>query len=141
MILTLPDGTNHAYRFPSHAKVMIEGKQKTVFDLKKGMKIETTIVTDDSYTVIDRNKAVVGQAPPPPATPQEAGLLLFLGPRIQVTVPAPEVLLASAEQPHQPCPKPERSCPWRRFWGPWLSERHWHLGCATNARGHQGLTS
>lgn len=105
VILTLPDGTNHAYRLPSHAKVMIEGKQKTVFDLNKGMKIETTIVTDDSYTVIDRNKAVVGQAPPPPATPQEAGLLLFLGPRIQVTVPAPEVLLASAEQPASTLPK------------------------------------
>ena len=105
VILRLPDGTNHLYRIPSHAKVMVAGKQKTVFDLKTGMKLEATIVTDDAHTVTERSKTIVGEAPPPPATPQEAGLLLFLGPRIHLTLPAPEVLLASSEQPASTLPK------------------------------------
>jgi hypothetical protein len=40
VILRLPNDTNHIYRIPSHAKVMVAGKQKTVFDLKTGMKLE-----------------------------------------------------------------------------------------------------
>ena len=57
---------------PDHAKVTIDGDPKTVFDIRKGMNLEATTVTDDTQTVIERNKSVVGQAPAPPATPREA---------------------------------------------------------------------
>lgn len=101
VILTLPDGTNQAYTIPNHAKLTIGGQPKTVFDLRKGMKLEATIVTDDTHTVIERSKSVVGQAPTPPATPRELGVLLIFQP---TPVPAP-VMVASAEQPASTLPK------------------------------------
>ena len=80
VILTLPEGGNQIYRIPNHANVTINGEKKTVFDLRKGMTLEATVITDDTETLIERSKAVVGQAPPPPATPREVGLLLFAPP-------------------------------------------------------------
>jgi|GEM_PF-154737 sortase A len=93
VILTLPDNTNQVFNVPNHASFNIDGKNKTVFDLKKGMKIKATVVTDDEHTVLERNKFAFGKAPAP-ATPREVGVLLFLAPK-------PEVTLASAEQPSE----------------------------------------
>jgi hypothetical protein len=96
VILALPDNTNHIYKIPNHAKLMIDGQQKSVFDLKKGMQIEATIVTDDTHTVSEQSKSVVGLAPALPiATPAERGLLLIYVPQ------AAPALSASAEQPEE----------------------------------------
>lgn len=46
LILSLPDNKNQIFDVPSHAKFTIDGKEKTVFDLRKGMKIKATVVTD-----------------------------------------------------------------------------------------------
>jgi LPXTG-motif cell wall-anchored protein len=92
VLLTLPEGTNHIYRIPSHAKFTIDGKKKTAFDLRKGMSFEATIITDDTETVIGRSKSVVGQTSPP-ASPVEAGVLL-----VEPPLAAPG-LSAGAEQP------------------------------------------
>jgi len=92
VILTLPEGTNHVYRIPSHAKFTINGEKKTAFDLKKGMIFEATIITDDSETVIERSESVVGQTPPP-ASSVEAAVLLVEQPS------AAPGLSAGAEQP------------------------------------------
>jgi hypothetical protein len=100
VILTLPEGTNQVYKIPNHARITVGGQPKTVFDLRKGMNLEATIVTDDTHTVIERSKSVVGEAPPP-ATPQEFGVLLFFQP---TPMPAP-VLVASADQPASTLPK------------------------------------
>src|SRR6204780_881807 len=70
VILTLPDNTNQVFNVPNHANFTIDGREKTVFDLKKGMKIKATIVTDDEHTVVERNKFAFGKAPAP-ATPRE----------------------------------------------------------------------
>ncbi|HTW49460.1 MAG TPA: hypothetical protein VMD92_16015 [Acidobacteriaceae bacterium] len=88
VIVTLPDNTNQVFRVPSHAQFIVSGKPKTVFDLKKGMTFEATIVTDEPQTVVAQSKTVVGTAPAPPA-PQLVGVLLFqpLRPALQ---PAPE---------------------------------------------------
>jgi hypothetical protein len=104
VIVSLPDGTNHLYKVPSHAKFNIDGKQKTVFDLRKGMNFEATIITDEPQTVVAQNKLVVGQAPPPP-TPPVVGVLL-IQPVRPVFLPAPApppapspVTMASVELP------------------------------------------
>lgn len=76
VILTLPDGTNQIYKVPSHAKFTINGQQKTVFDLRKGMNIEATIVTDEPQTVVAQTKATIGRSPLP-ATPPMLGVLLI----------------------------------------------------------------
>jgi hypothetical protein len=78
VILRLPDNTHQAYQVPSHAKFVIDGEQKTVFDLKKGMNIKATIVTDETQTVIQQTKNTVGEAPIPRELPQIAGVLLFV---------------------------------------------------------------
>jgi hypothetical protein len=100
VILTLPDGANQAYKIPSPAKITVGGQPKTVFDLRKGMNLEATIVTDDTQTVIERSKSAVGQAPTP-ATPQELGVLLVFQP----TPPAEPVMVASTEEPASTLPK------------------------------------
>lgn len=104
VILTLPDNTNQVFNIPNHARFTIDGREKTVFDLRKGMKIKATIVTDDEHTVIERNKVAYGQAPPP-ATPREAGVLLFFVPTYA------QPTLASAEQPADVLPETGSSLP------------------------------
>jgi hypothetical protein len=108
VILTLPNGANQSYTIPNHAKVTIGGRPKTVFDLRKGMNIEATIVTDDTHTVVEQSKSVVAQLPtPPPATPREVGVLLIYH-------PAPEesaVMIGSTEQPASTLPATGTSLP------------------------------
>jgi sortase A len=104
VILTLPDNKNQRFNIPSHAKFMIDGKEKTAFDLRKGMKIKATIVTDEEHTVIESNKVAYGQAPQI-TTPPQVGILLFLAP------PQPQVTLASAEQAAEVLPETGSSLP------------------------------
>lgn len=92
VIVRLPDGTNQVYKVPSHATFNVEGQPKTVFDLRKGMNFKATIATDETHTVMEQSKAVVGQTPRL-AMPQISGVLLFFQP-----APAPEYV-ASAEDP------------------------------------------
>lgn len=79
VILSLGDGTQKQYTVPDHAKFTINGASgKTIFDLKKGMTVQATVVTDSAHDVIEQNKTVVGQAPPIPETPQQVGTLLII---------------------------------------------------------------
>lgn len=97
VVVTLPDGKNQEYMVPSHAKFIIGGKPKTVFELRKGMMFEATIVTDDTHTVVEQTKQVVGQAPP--ATPVELGVLLVLRPQLAPQPAEPVATLAGADEP------------------------------------------
>jgi hypothetical protein len=94
VIVRLPDNTHQLYKVPSHAKFTINGKEKTVFELKKGMQFEATIITDEPQTVVAQTKETVGQAPAP-VTPPLLGVLL-----IQKVVPMPEEVASNvtAEQ-------------------------------------------
>ena len=103
LILTLPDNTNQVYSVPDHAKFVIDGKTKSIFELKKGMKLKATIATDDTRTVVEQSKFAFGQAPP--ATPREVGVLLFLHPT------QPQPTLASAEPPEGMLPATGTSLP------------------------------
>jgi hypothetical protein len=76
VIVTLPEGKNHQYLVPSHAKFFVNGQPKTVFDLRKGMTFEATIVTDETHTLVSQSKSNVGQAPAP-ALPPVVGVLLI----------------------------------------------------------------
>jgi LPXTG-motif cell wall-anchored protein len=93
VILSLPDGTNHLYKVPSHAKFTINGKEKTVFDLKKGMMLEATIVTDSPETVMELSKTNVGQVPAP-TTPKLLGVLLIQ------KAPMPEQIASNVTAEH-----------------------------------------
>jgi LPXTG-motif cell wall-anchored protein len=111
VIVSLPDGTHHQYSVPKHAKFIVNGQPKTVFELRKGMSFKATIITDEPQTVVAEDKVTVGQAPIP-AVPPMAGVLLVqplgrltIAPKTQST-PAPEsVTIAESEQPVTVLPK------------------------------------
>ncbi len=104
VILTLPDNQNQVFNVPNDAKFTIDGKEKTVFDLRKGMKIKATIITDQEHTIVENKKVAFGQAPQI-ALPHTTGVLLFLTPS------QPQVTLASAEQPADTLPETGSSLP------------------------------
>jgi sortase A len=104
LILTLPDNKSQVFKVPNDAKFTIDGKEKTVFDLRKGMKIKATIVTDEEHTIVESNKVAFGQAPQI-TMPRTTGVLLFLTPS------EPQVTLASAEQPAEMLPETGSSLP------------------------------
>ncbi len=85
MILTLPDGTNKQYNVPKGQIFMINGQKDTVFQLRKGMMVSATVVTEEPVTEVSHNKSVTGVMPKPP-----------------VPDAPPVVLVESTTQPAQP---------------------------------------
>jgi hypothetical protein len=104
VIVTLPDHTNHRFEIPKNAKFLVNGQEKSVFDLRKGMIFEATVVTDDSQTVVSREKDVSGIGPAPTIIP-EVGALLIDWPTQPAAVSAAPVEMASAETPAETLPK------------------------------------
>ncbi|HYI97273.1 MAG TPA: hypothetical protein VEX68_27285 [Bryobacteraceae bacterium] len=66
VIFTGPDGKNKQVKVPDGTKFTIQGEQKTVFDLRKGMKFTATIVTQAPETVVSSVRTTTGNSPPPP---------------------------------------------------------------------------
>lgn len=81
VILTLPDGSNKQYKVPKGQVFTIDGEKKTVFDLKKGMKVTATVLTETPVTEIATVKGGVtgtapAVAPPVPAPPPPDAVVL-----------------------------------------------------------------
>ena len=74
LIIKTPEGENKMYRVPSGGKITLEGKEKTLDQLREGDKITATVVRT-------RAPLEVGHAAPPvlqaPATPAQVGVLLI----------------------------------------------------------------
>jgi hypothetical protein len=102
VILTLADNTNKQYKVPKDQKFMIDGQEKTVFDLRKGMNVAATVVTQVPETVVAQQRKVTGSAPPPPETPKLEGALLIE----DAPAPAPKQMAAAAPAPAAPAPEP-----------------------------------
>lgn len=99
VIVSLPDGQNHQFRVPAHATFTVNGQSKTVFDLRKGMSFEATIVTDSPESVVEVNKTHEASTPAPP-TPQMLGVLL-----LDQSMPEAEELTASVTAEHVGTPR------------------------------------
>jgi LPXTG-motif cell wall-anchored protein len=115
VIVSLPDGSNHRYSVPSHAKFIVNGEEKTVFDLRKGMSFQATIVTDEPQTVLASSKTTFGRAPAP-ATPPLYGVLLIQPVQATAATPSvseaqPPITVASVELPSE-LPKTGSALPW-----------------------------
>jgi len=102
VILTLGDGTNKQYKIPKDQKFMIDGQEKTAFDLRKGMNVSATVLTQVPETVVTQQRKVTGMAPPPPPTPPMEGAMLI------EDMPAPKAV-AKAEP--APAPAPAAAAP------------------------------
>ena len=97
VILTLADGTNKQYKIPKGQKFMIEGQEKTAFELRKGMNVSVTAISTAPETVVAEQRRVTGSAPPPPPTPAIVGALLI------DDAPAPRQMAAAPAAP-EPAP-------------------------------------
>jgi hypothetical protein len=104
VILSLADGTNKQYKIPKGQKFMIEGQEKTAFELKKGMNVSVTAITEVPETVVAEQRRTTGSAPPPPETPPIQGALL-----IETPLPAPaHSAMAAAPAAAAPEPPPAK---------------------------------
>ena len=102
VILTLPDNTNKQYRIPKDQKFMIDGQEKTAFELRKGMNVSATVLTAVPETVVAEQRRTTGSAPPPPATPPIQGALLIEAPapaRVPTSAAAAPAPTAAAPEP------------------------------------------
>ena len=106
VILTLPDGNNKQFKVPKNQKFTIDGQEKTVFDLRKGMTVTATAVSQVPETIVSTDRSVSGQPAPVTAAPdlppaQQVGTLL-----VETSAPAtPAPAAASAEAAPTRLPK------------------------------------
>jgi hypothetical protein len=97
LVLTLPTG-NKQYKVPDGAMFDIDGKQQSIFHVKKGMVISATIIKDSGETLVSSSRSVTGEAPQPapkPPTPPVVGVLLIEQP----PAPAPPQEVAQTTLP------------------------------------------
>jgi hypothetical protein len=100
--LQLADGPAKGYKVPKDQKFMIEGQEKTVFELKKGMVVSATVLTQTPTSVVEQTRKVTGEMPPPPTPPPSVGAILIEeAPVPSAAAAAPPTETAKAE----PAPK------------------------------------
>jgi hypothetical protein len=90
VILTLENGENQQFTVPKGQKFKVDGKDTDVFDLKKGMTVSATKITEAPETYVEHQKQLTGSMPPPP-TPPPADLPIVIARTDVAQTPAPEV--------------------------------------------------
>ena len=63
VVLTLPTGENKEYRVPDSFKFNVEGKPASVTELRTGMKVTATKITEEPQTEISTDTQITGTAP------------------------------------------------------------------------------
>ena len=99
VIVSLPEGGNTDFIVPDDAVFHIDGKDMTLFYLRKGMNISATVLTVAPLHSVTRHTVVTGQAPPKPDVAFEGPVL------IQESREVPTLTANVAEQPVQELPK------------------------------------
>src|SRR5690349_10578303 len=77
VILTLENGENQSFTVPDGQVFKINGEEKDVWHLKKGMLVSATKVVEAPETVVEHERQVTGSMPPPPPPlPQDMPVLI-----------------------------------------------------------------
>jgi hypothetical protein len=101
--LTLENGENQQFTVPDGQVFKIDGDEKDVWHLKKGMRVTATKVTEAPETVIEHQRQVTGtMPPPPPPLPSNAPVLIA---RVEV-IHGPGTVTLPAELPKTGSPVP-----------------------------------
>jgi len=98
VILTLPDGTNKQYKVPKGQLFEMNGEKHDVFELRKGMTVSATVLTETPEVVAKSSRNLTGTPPPPPPTPPAEAVLLIeepTTPHAAAPAPAPQVAQAT----------------------------------------------
>jgi hypothetical protein len=101
LILTLENGKNQEFTVPDGQKFMVDGEQKDVFSLRKGMTVSATKITETPETAFEKQTHVAGTMPPAPALPADT-------PVIVVMVPVPRSAPPPAQEAAQPEPQAQQ---------------------------------
>ena len=124
LILSFPEGGNKSYNVPKDQKFVIDGKTYSAFELKKGMKISATVVSEASDVAVTETRRATGTAPaaaapppPPPAPPTPVvyvGVLLIEVPAPATPPPPPPTGLNARPASAEPAPKalPKTASSW-----------------------------
>lgn len=76
LIVALPEGGNREFMVPEGTVFQIGGEDKTVFDLKKGMRFSATVLKTEPLHSVSMHTVVTGQAPPRPEVAFEGPMLI-----------------------------------------------------------------
>lgn len=66
IILALENGENQTFKIPKGQKFMVDGEEKDVYQLRRGMMVSATKVVEEPITVVERESKLTGEMPPPP---------------------------------------------------------------------------
>jgi len=69
VILRLDNGSTQQFTVPQNQKFTINGEEKDVWGLKKGMVVTATKVVEEPTTVVEHRRQLTGTMPPPPPMP------------------------------------------------------------------------
>jgi len=98
LIVSLPEGETREFTVPDDAVFHIDGKDRTLFDLRKGMKFSATVMRLEPLQSVTVHTVVTGQAPPRPSVAFEGPMLI----EERREVPT---ITASIEEPLKELPK------------------------------------
>lgn len=76
LLLSLPEGGTREFTVPADTVFHINGEDKTIFELRKGMKISATVLTLEPLQSITMHTVVTGQAPSRPDVAFEGPILI-----------------------------------------------------------------
>ena len=76
LIVSLPEGGTREFTVPDGTVFHIEGKDKTIFDLKKGMNFSATVLKTEPLRSVSTHTVVTGQAPARPDVAFEGPMLI-----------------------------------------------------------------
>ena len=101
LTLAIPGRGTESYTVPDDFVAKVGGEDKTIFDLRRGMRISATVVTTAPQQLVTTHTVVTGQAPPRPDVAFEGPLLI----EPVVEPPASPVATATEEPVAQELPK------------------------------------
>ncbi len=104
VILTLDNNTNQEFKVPAGQMFNINGKDVSVFHLKKGMIVSVTKIVEVPQIDIEKQQKVTGSMPPPPPPPPA-------NQPIAVATKAPTPVPAAAEPAPAPAAAPAPALP------------------------------
>jgi len=106
VILTMENGENQQFTVPDGQKFNIDGQEKDVWHLKKGMRVTATRVTEAPETVIEHQRQLTGTMPPPPPLPIPSDAPVLIARVVVVHGPSTASVPPAAELPKTGSPVP-----------------------------------